>query len=196
MCSVYRGTGGRAVGRLRPLCRRSELGRESRCRYRQVDRRDSRSGGRRTRAHSATGPSSKAANWSRVNVLIIHLMRPIRVVSRGAAVPSPCSRRPITAPRVFTEAAGAPRSSGGILTRVASAKQVMASATSKAVNQASRVVNQRQGWRLVVSVVLTIFGFVCLVLLDLALSTGLWGEFIFAFVVTSAAIAILGHVIL
>ncbi len=72
--------------------------------------------------------------------------------------------------------------------RIESAKPALATAKQK-------VVNPRHGLRLVAFLLLAVVGLLCLVVLDYALNTGLWGEFVFALVVTWAAIAIAGHVI-
>jgi hypothetical protein len=69
-----------------------------------------------------------------------------------------------------------------------STKRTLASATGK-------VVKPRNGWRLVAFVLLSALGLAFLASLDYGLDHGLWGEFIFAFVLVSMAIAILGHAI-
>jgi hypothetical protein len=71
---------------------------------------------------------------------------------------------------------------------LASAKQALQAAADKV----------SVGWRLLqllVLIILALFGLVLLAFLDYAINQGLWGEFIFAFVVTCTTIAILGHTI-
>jgi hypothetical protein len=70
------------------------------------------------------------------------------------------------------------------------------SATQGFLSTAQEQIVTPKNWRrLVAFCVLAIIGLLTLVLLDLVQNSGLWGDFLFAFVVTSVVIALAGHAI-
>jgi hypothetical protein len=72
--------------------------------------------------------------------------------------------------------------------RLRAAQQVIASAPA-------RLVTPRNWRRLVAFLVLALVGLLTLAVLDFIENSGLWGDFVFAFVVTSVVIALAGHAI-
>src|SRR4051812_22808387 len=68
-------------------------------------------------------------------------------------------------------------------------------ATPKAVLAAPARLTRRNWRRLLAFLALSFVGLVTLVGLDFVQNSGLWGDFIFAFLVTSVVIAIAGHAI-
>src|SRR6478736_8730430 len=63
------------------------------------------------------------------------------------------------------------------------------------VKATSRLATSRNWRRLVAFLALALVGLLTLILLDVLQNSGLWGDFIFAFVVTSVVIALAGHAI-
>jgi hypothetical protein len=63
------------------------------------------------------------------------------------------------------------------------------------VSAGARLATPRNWRRLVAFLVLAVVGLLTLVLLDLVQNSGLWGDFVFAFLVTSVVIALAGHAI-
>jgi hypothetical protein len=73
--------------------------------------------------------------------------------------------------------------------------QTLAATKQALQTAAAKVGIWRRLLQLLILLVLAALGLVCLAGLDYAVNSGLWGEFIFAFVVTWTAIAIIGHTI-
>jgi hypothetical protein len=75
-----------------------------------------------------------------------------------------------------------------VLSSLRGAKQLIASAPT-------RIATRRNWRRLVAFLILSLLGLLTLAALDLVESKGLWGDFVFAFIVTSVVIALAGHAI-